>query len=153
MTLPRITQHTCTTLDSGANTGWAYWAKYPEGWFLQACGLYLCTKDKRPPHQAILCGDAVVVEVPQWQKGDTPAKTNSLFKTTQRGALVAGYLRPEVVHFVTPHEWKGGVPKEQHQPRIWGRLTDEEKALISRVGKLDDVLDAIGLGLVVLGRW
>jgi hypothetical protein len=153
MTLPRITQPTCTTLDSGANTGWAFWLKYNTGWRLEACGLYLCTKDKHPPHHVIPCGEAVVVEVPAAQPRDTLKRTNDLFRTTQRGALVAGYLRPEVVHFVTPHEWKGGVPKEQHQPRIWGRLTDEEKALISRVGKLDDVLDAIGLGLVVLGRW
>jgi hypothetical protein len=98
--------------------------------------------------------ETVVVECPVYQKGDNPKRTNDLYKNTQRGCIVAGYLRPSVVHVVSPHEWKGGVPKDLQNQRTVDRLTVQELIVVDQlVGKLDDVLDAVGIGLVVTGRW
>lgn len=153
MTLPKLTHSTLLTLDSGRNTGWAWWQVVPGGWILGYCGLYIWGREKYQPHVAIPYAPCIVVEVPQAYPSDSPKKTNDLFRTTQKGALAAGYLRPEVVHFLPAHDWKGGVPKDKHQPRILERLSPRELGLLPASGKRDDVLDAVGMGLVLTGRW
>lgn len=156
--LPRLTTGLVTYIDPGAATGWSLY----EDTVLGACGLYRWT-NHTCPHSVL--GDipssapCVVVEVPQYQHGDTPARINDLFITTRRGAEIAGALRPQVVHYIHPHEWKGGVPKAIHNERVLGRLKAQELKLyqtaVLRIPKLlhNNVIDAIGMGLVCSGRW
>ncbi len=53
-----------------------------------------------------------------------------------------------------PAEWKGQAPKEVIHGRVDKRLNEDEAAAIScrRKGLLHNVKDAVGIGLVFLGR-
>lgn len=51
-----------------------------------------------------------------------------------------------------PRAWKGQVPKEIHHERIRAALTESERALVDALPRTRDALDAVGLGLFVLGR-
>jgi hypothetical protein len=53
-----------------------------------------------------------------------------------------------------PHQWKGGLDKATHQPRILDALTPDERATIPKLAasKLHNVIDAIGIGLFALER-
>ena len=55
---------------------------------------------------------------------------------------------------VTPHKWKGNLPKHVTEARVLQTLTREEKGVIPRIGKnlIHNVYDAIGIGLYHLGR-
>jgi len=52
---------------------------------------------------------------------------------------------------VSPAEWKGQVPKKIHGDRIFNELTKEEILAVVSI-KNHNTIDAIGLGLWVLGR-
>lgn len=58
------------------------------------------------------------------------------------------------VETIWPVTWKGSLPDEILYARIMSVLTEKEKALIPKLGQslLHNVLDAIGIGLHVLGR-
>lgn len=159
MTLPRISPQTnLITVDAGAHTGWARWYLAR----LVVCGLYDFAKAKMPPEYHVMHDgtETLVLEVPQWQQNDTPAKINNLFKCTQKGDYFAGRLRPAKVEHVNPHEWKGSVEKSIHNERVLNRLTPAETSIYKQYVERavapslrNNVIDAIGLGLVVLGRW
>lgn len=85
------------------------------------------------------------------QKGDQNDLLNLAFL---EGALARDV--PEW-HLIEARIWKGNVPKDKMQDRIWGRLSPEEKALVDATGikaaaKRGSLLDAIGLGLWVTKR-
>ncbi len=52
---------------------------------------------------------------------------------------------------VTPSAWKGQTPKKIHGPRIIEALNDDEKQAVLTL-KNHNTIDAVGLGLWVLGR-
>lgn len=99
----------------------------------------------------------VVIEMPRVypvsrQKGDP----NDLLRLARVvGRLQEHYLREgKVVHLVEPRTWKGTLAKEAMTERIRGRLAPAELARMAPVAKSleHNVLDAVGLGLHVLGR-
>lgn len=91
-------------------------------------------------------------------KGD-PA---DLFPLTGVGMAVAGLLNDVIhelnVHSYLPREWAGNIPKSTkgnpldsiRGQRVWGRLSDAEKAVVVLS---HDALDAVGIGLKFLGRY
>jgi hypothetical protein len=143
------------TIDAGANLGWAFGRSR----WLEACGLYDAVSRGQEPWLVIPWAACVVVESPQAQKGDSLARQNDLYKCTQRGASVAGALRPSVLYFVWPHDWKGSVPKDVHNQRVLDRLSPEEAEIYRKASagvvesKKNNIIDAIGLFLVLVKRW
>lgn len=68
------------------------------------------------------------------------------------GCLV-GMLRPQEITTYAPSDWKGQVPKDIMNARVWAKLSADEKSSVQRVGAKDhNTLDAIGIGLKALGR-
>jgi hypothetical protein len=66
--------------------------------------------------------------------------------------LLAGALGND---WVVPHQWKGMLPKEVHQPRILATLSPGEKALVEAIKPASlrhNAVDAVGIGLYRLGR-
>lgn len=61
-------------------------------------------------------------------------------------------------YFVTPGDWKGGVPREVEQSRSWLALDEAERAVITEAFKgvpkstHKEILSAAGIGLSVAGR-
>lgn len=53
---------------------------------------------------------------------------------------------------IFPRAWKGNVPKQIHQNRMTKLLREEEIGLIRALERKADAMDAVGLGLYVLGR-
>ena len=153
------------TIDPGANGGWALWYKLSDqtGWVLYQCGLARPDKGERPAGVKGRGLGLCVLEVPQHQHGDTPKRTNDLFKTTLRAGLLAESTQARELWVRSPHDWKGGVDKAVHNGRVMKRLSKEELDLIGscRTGAgglvpaslINNVIVAIGLGLVSLGRW
>ncbi len=147
-----------TAIDYGAALGWAFFCDAK----LIACGL-LRTKAKSPgervrDHVAKLSSvladsDRVVVERGTWRgggKGSMPPAQLADFNAS------AGQLAGWYGELVTPDEWKGRVPKDKHQPRIIAALTADERAVLADAkvapSLLNNVIDAIGIGLFAVGR-
>lgn len=162
--LPAGTQR-LLAIDPGADAGWALFdRRKPIGWTLTECGLLQPLKEDRIRRAAYV----VVVEVPQWQRGDTPTRTNDLLKTAFRAGILAEGSGCTCCWVVNPHTWKHSVPKRLHNERTLSRLTPAELDQLElarygnperipgvRVpdGKKHNVIDAIGLGLWAVGRW
>jgi hypothetical protein len=51
-----------------------------------------------------------------------------------------------------PRAWKGQVPKEIHHRRIRLALREPECRIVDALPRTRDAMDAVGLGLFVLGR-
>ena len=143
-------------IDPGKSTGWALFRREE----LSACGLVDPTKGERPPRHEGL--DVCVVEVPCHQHSDTPSLTNDLFKTAFRAGQLAESTGCRDIVAVSPHAWKGSVPKDLHNERVLKRLTEDERKILYAacradgkkvsVSLLNNVIDAVGLGLWYLGR-
>src|SRR5574343_186189 len=76
--------------------------------------------------------DSIIVEIPCWQKGDTPSRINDLLITAFRaGETVrdAGETC-QSLRIVRPRDWKGSVPKDLHNERVLKALTTEERAIV-----------------------
>jgi len=95
----------------------------------------------------------VVIEYPQVYKHGAAAKADpddvlaiALVVGAVIGRLSATY------QLVRPAQWKGQVPKKVMNTRVLDRLIASERA-VCEAGKNDNnLLDAVGLGLWVLGR-
>ena len=96
--------------------------------------------------------ERVIIERPRIytkMKGD-PADILNLLEV---GATLQGMLgRP--VEWIEPHQWKGSVDADVMTERIRSRLTKEELGGIEScpASLMHNVLDAVGIGLAVLGR-
>ena len=161
----------CTSLlsiDPGAKGGWAYFRRDSHQWELKEAGLARPDKGERPrrvfdlDHKAgRIC--VCVCEVPQFQKGDDPKRVNDLITLTLRAGLLVESSGADYYVRRTPHQWKGGVEKDVHNVRCLKHLTGLELDTLkeSRRGdgtlvprsEINNVIDAIGLGLVTCGRW
>jgi hypothetical protein len=103
-----------------------------------------------------------VIELPCHEHGDTPSRTNDLFKASFRAGRLVERCGARMVQTVSPHDWKGSVPKDLHNERVLKKLTVEEREIVyaactqngKRVslGLLNNVIDAVGLGLWYIGR-
>ena len=154
-------------IDPGAKGGWAWFRKDSPLWGLRSCGLARPDKGERPPtfdtdhraHRVCVC----ILEVPQFQKGDNPGRVNDLFRLTLRAGLLAEATHADFLWARTPHSWKGSVDKDAHNTRCLKRLTGLELDVVKEArrgdntlvprSEINNVIDAIGLGLVSVGRW
>jgi hypothetical protein len=93
--------------------------------------------------------DLALVEVPQWQLGDTPDDIRNLCLTAYRGGLMVADTGAKWLWVVHPHDWKRGVPKGIHNTRVLAGMTPRELDLLDRARVaeklLNNVIDAIGL--------
>ena len=162
-------------IDPGNDTGWALL----EGALLIACGLGDPRACER--HRLDRVG-RVVVEYPRHTRGrSTP---NDLIALAWGGAKWVGRYETLCDYVTiltpTPEKWKGGVPKDIHHERVWGKLMPDEKKLVAPFlyghlldlipaedrklyvppvrgkgvpdRKRHNVFDAVGLGLWSAGR-
>ena len=96
---------------------------------------------------------AWLIEHPVVYPGMPKTDPNDLLDVVAVGAAVAA-LAPGAVITVIPSEWKGQVKKSTMLGRITGKLKPEELDAIQKANKSDmeDVVDAIGIGLWKLNR-
>jgi hypothetical protein len=141
-------------IDPGENTGGAYFVDGALVW----CDLLSLFDGS---HRSVTA-DRLAIEVPfarpsdfQGQSAAVVAKRmNDLFSVNiSAGQWIRSVSAPHTRR-LKPHEWKGGLSKERHHPRILEALAPHELALIPKLAeyKLHNVIDAIGIGLFDLGR-
>lgn len=110
----------------------------------------------------------IAIEVMRsYEAGQQKGPQDDLIDVSLVSAAVAGTfhdVRPELMSTFYPQEWKGSVKAETFLGRILDRLESHEKAAIKLVGRIPlaevpksdsldhNTLDAIGIGLKVLGR-
>lgn len=94
----------------------------------------------------------LVIEKPQQYYNSKAARRDITDLTLATGEIKAYVSAPKVVAW-EPREWKGQVPKDIHQARIFALMTESERALLPRLkGQRGHVLDACGLALRYAGR-
>lgn len=141
-------------IDPGENTGGAYFVDGALVW----CDLLSLINGT---HRAVTA-DHLAIEVmyirPDDLKGESAAVVAKRMNDLLSVNLCAGQwiqsVNAQHTRRLKPHEWKGGLSKERHHPRVLDALAPAERALIPRLAeyKLHNVLDAIGIGLFALGR-
>ena len=97
----------------------------------------------------------VVWERPGLRKGPRSSTPDDLIRLSYRAGLVVGCIpRVERIRDVTPAEWKGSLKKELSHRRTRAKLGPKELEVLGLAGPrgASDILDAVGLGLYVLGR-
>jgi hypothetical protein len=97
--------------------------------------------------------DLAVIEKPQvYAPGHTRARSSDIVDL----AIAAGRISKTFprTEWVRPAQWKGQVPKRIHHERVRSAMTEHELSLLLRLtgGELKHIMDAIGIGLVHLGR-
>lgn len=95
-----------------------------------------------------------VSEFPQVYRGPRANDPADLLELAGVVGAVGRALSPADVRVVLPREWGGQVPKDIKNARVLAKLTPAEHARIEPcpASLLHNVLDAIGIGLWVLGR-
>lgn len=77
--------------------------------------------------------DLVVYERPQQDKRSESARPADLMNYTRSGCLLAGAYAGRdgcpILEY-TPHDWKGSEPKPINHRRLWGVLTQTERAVL-----------------------
>lgn len=125
----------------------------PEAWYSMAESV-LYSWIKRAPARGQLVHD-LVIEVPQiyWRanRGGNAADLIELAGVV--GAVSQALPVLNRVHFL-PRKWKGQTPKPVHNRRVLAKLQEPERAFIepTPASLLNNVVDAVGLGLYRLGR-
>jgi hypothetical protein len=130
----------------GNNTGVAFFV----GSALTHCWLH--TDTKAPPYQH---ADLLVIELPQVYPGARNEDPNDLIQVARavgQWEQSCSYGELKLIH---PRAWKGTIDKRVVNNRTLSCLTPSERAQIPQLPdyKLHNVLDAIGLGLFIVGRF
>ena len=149
------------TIDPGVDTGWAL---FTDGRDLLACGL----GDPRiHPQHKISTLRAVWIEHPMiYPRGQTPDPNAIVKLAINAGEWGGRYGQWCDVNYIKPYEWKGQVPKPISHKRTQAKLRPEELDIVAKAthsngdgthqpivaSKRHNMLDAIGIGLHVLGR-
>ncbi len=137
------------SIDPGIDTAWAMWRVDGS---LHSCEL----SDKWHTYMVT----RAIIECPQVYPG-TPAKqANDLITlAVMVGRYQAHFMERSIpVTLVPPHKWKGATPKDIHNARVLGRLTDAERTVYHKASmslpasKRHNVIDSIGIGLYALKR-
>lgn len=138
------------TIDSGANAGWALFTDRQ----LTQCGL------GEVPAPCLVGVSRIVIERPH--VGQTRSRKKDIITLAIRAGEVGGVLRyltkvkPE---YIEPNRWKGSTSKKIANDRAMAKLTAEETQTFQRdckkvaKGKLNNVEDAIGIGLYACDRY
>ncbi len=130
-------------IDPGTDTGWAVF----DGSMLVACGLRV------PP---VGRWERVLIEVPKFRPGDKDPQ--ALIVLATKAGEWGGIYRDSKPEYLTPNDWKGSTPKPISNARVLAALKSNEGLLFDRatkgvaVGKVHNVLDAVGIGLHGVGR-
>lgn len=148
------------TIDPGLQTGWAIWSLSG----LVACGL----GDPRSSSRHVVVSsnpDADLIS-DTWIEAPviyprSKARPADIMKLSRTAGEWFGTYRTLGVepHYVEPAEWKGQVPKDVHQARVWADLDLDERDVVNEAcrgmapSKRHNVLDAVGLGLWVAERF
>lgn len=142
-------------IDPGQTSGWALFT--PKGGLLLGCGLGSPEKFRWYVASAL---SKVVIEKPVIYPGGRTKNPNDVLSVAVNAGEWGGrYLQQgTTVEYVTPAGWKGQTPKDVSHARIYGKLTDEEKAVLDTAGgglaasKRHNMLDAVGIGLWAVKR-
>ncbi len=135
-------------IDSGANLGWAVFN--PQTKQMEGCGLKNYPKEGAKPLQRI------VIERPH--TGRTRARACDILTLAIRAGEVGGVLRyltgvePE---YIEPGKWKGQLDKKKGNRMVEAKLSPQEIAILNKIAKKStqhNILDAIGIGLFIVGR-
>jgi hypothetical protein len=117
------------------------------------CGLNLW------PWQQV--SDRLVVEIPNaHEKRKRKSDPQDLITLAIRAGRWIERVPHSALTMKFPAEWKAGVPKETHNGLVLAALTPAERVTFARLmqdqkvprSKLNNVVDAIGIGLEALGR-
>ncbi len=147
-------------IDPGANQGWALFMEgIPKGtrakteWHLYKCGLDVVPMEIHP--------GAVVIEKPVIYP-HSKSRPNDIITLAIAAGVSIGQLMgrweglEDKVRWIEPRLWKGTINKAVMTQRIMNLLHPREQGMISQLAipasKLNNVLDAIGLGFYVTGR-
>lgn len=88
-------------------------------------------------------------------RGKRGADPNDLLLLAGVCGALAAHVRCDVVA-VLPREWKGTLPKEIACAHVYARLAPGERKVVDALGlpksSIHHVLDAVGIGLHVVGR-
>lgn len=130
--------------DPGEWAGFAFWRQA----ILISCGKGEATG-----------ADYCACELPRiYPMGKSRARPNDLIKlAATAGRLTAPWPEDKLI-WVPPHDWKGQVPQDILEERIWEALSLVERQRLNEVvslyakGKRHNILDAVGIGLYVLKR-
>jgi len=102
----------------------------------------------------------LVVETPQVYARSASAVDSADLLQLQAIAACLTFAHPGTSSTVLPADWKGQTPKAIHQPRIWKRLelcggADLVRSVAATIParRVNDLLDAVGIGLVFTGLW
>lgn len=143
------------SIDPGENTGGAYFVDGELIW----CGLLNLLDGS---HTAMR-PDKLAIEVMYIRPDDMKGERAEVAAKKLNDLLSVNLCAGQWIHAVSapytrrlfPHQWKGGLSKERHAPRILGALSNAEQARLPKgmaASKIHNVIDAIGIGLFELGR-
>lgn len=152
-------------IDPGArDIGWAVYY----GLTLHTCGAASTKKARVGERVAELAAqipyylyEGIYVEHMVWYPGLAKSMPKDLLMVQAVGVGLACYLADaaEQVHTIKPSDWKADIPKHVHHPRLYRRYSEEERWILddgmrqcSRKKLREEVQDAAGMGLSVLGR-
>jgi hypothetical protein len=140
-------------IDPGETSGWAVF----DAGRLEACGI----GDVPTPTPKTAAEVEVCIERPMIYPHGKSENPNDLITLAVNAGEHGGRLRHagcRAARYIRPFEWKGNTPKHISHQRIWAKLNDAERSLVDVAGKgmapgkRHNMLDAIGIGLFVLGR-
>lgn len=141
-------QNELLAIDPGNDQGWAI-LKISDRALLR-CGL---------GHPAKEVFEAVFLECPQIYR-NSEASPKDIIKLAVRCGIQVDRFAESPAYLVSPHDWKGSVPKKINVGRVLSRLSPAELEIYGKVkcaaGKRHNVADAIGLGKWALdnrGMW
>lgn len=139
-------------IDPGKTTGWAVFEGLPNtGGIMKACGI--CSDLDGVALNGIIEG---IIELPK-SRHDTPNPNSLITLAVRIGEYKAELKRAGVaVQLVFPEEWKGQTPKDVSWRRALAKLKPGEITSVAAAKKghkkVDDLEDAIALGLWFVGR-
>lgn len=141
------------SIDPGENTGGAY---FVDGELVWAGLLSLLDGTHTNMHSDRLAIEVMFIR-PDDLKGSAAVaakRMNDLLSVNIHAGQWIRSVSAAHTRRLFPHQWKGGLSKERHQPRILEALTPAELARLPALpaSKFHNVVDAIGIGLFDLGR-
>jgi hypothetical protein len=140
-------------IDPGKVSGWALF------YYTQLHAAGVLDEEEILDHPPVPEWDPVlaVIEVPRiYPMGKGKGDPNDLLTLALSVGDLRGFYqrRGMRVRLVTPRQWKGTAPKDIHNRRILDNLNEHETEVLPSLAKskAHNMIDAIGLGLWVLGR-
>ncbi len=146
-------------IDPGTDTGWSLFCLDGR---LYACGL---GDPRETVRRDLLCAvTRIIVEKPRINPGGR-ARPNDMITLAVKAGRWCGLFEAAEATLVEPWAWKGNLSKDECAARVRARLFPTELAAVDAaiaaggakgrpmaMGKVHNMLDAIGIGLHGVGR-